>query len=85
VNNRMQSPGDPDRVLDEAREHASLRPFVEAYRRQGEELEGFYEAVREAGDVTLAVSTDWMEQLEEACRPVSGRTNQVNMGFGTRC
>lgn len=81
----MSFPDERDRVLNEAREHASLRPFVEAYRQQNEELEEFYGAVRGAGDATWAVSADWMEQLEEACRPVSGPAYQVRMSFGTRC
>jgi len=73
---------DPN-VLIEAKKHPTLRPFVVAYEQQSEELEASYDLLREAGDVTLQLSTEWMAQLEEACQ--SGAPTKTQPQFGTRC
>ena len=73
---------DPN-LLKEAKNHPTLRPFVEAYERQSEALEASYDLLREAGDVTLQLSAEWMEQLEEACQ--SGAPTMTQPQFGTRC
>lgn len=71
------------RVPTKAKDHPMLRPFAEALELQNIELEGAYVLLREAGDVALHVSTDWMDQLEETCR--SGNTTPAQSPHGHRC
>lgn len=74
-----------DQTLREASRHACLRPFVDAICRQREEVDSFYRVLREAGDMTLGVSTDWMGQFDEACMVEPGNRFDRNVSFGTRC
>lgn len=74
-----------DQTLRKASRHACLRPFVDTVCRQREEVDSFYRVLREAGDMTLGVSPDWLEEFEEACKVEAGDRFDANVSFGTRC
>ena len=72
------------RALDEARRQPQLRAFVETIEGQNEQFGEVAAELRERGDRNLQISRDWMEELEEACRPQPEATAHPSR-LGARC
>ena len=70
-------------VLAEARQEPTLRPFVVAFERQSQKLEASFAVLRDAGEITIQIDREWMDQLEQSCR--NSTSTAMPAPCGTRC